>query len=58
MANATAEGSPVMHQIGVLNLRINDMMIQLNMVMKALLEENESLKRENAAVKGTLQDKP
>jgi len=36
---------PIIQQIGMLNLRINDMMTQLNAVMKAMLEENASLKR-------------
>jgi hypothetical protein len=37
-----------MQQIGMLNLRINDMMTQLNAAMKALIEENVALKKENA----------
>jgi regulator of replication initiation timing len=45
------EASPVMQQIGMLNLRINDMMTQLNTVMKMILEENASLKKENAELK-------
>ena len=40
-----------MQQIGVLNLRINDMMTQLNTVMKAMLDENADLKKENANLK-------
>ena len=50
MAQAT-EASPVMQQIGMLNLRINDMMTQLNAVMKAMLEENAALKKENTELK-------
>lgn len=42
------QAQPVMQQIGMLNLRINDMMTQLNVVMKALMDENAGLKRENA----------
>ncbi len=57
MTDATAEASPAMQQIGMLNLRINDMMTQLNIVMKTLLEENSSLKRENVELKGKMQDK-
>ena len=57
MTDATAEASPAMQQIGMLNLRINDMMTQLNIVMKTLLEENGSLKRENVELKGKMQDK-
>lgn len=45
------EVSPTMQQIGVLNLRINDMMSQLNTVMKALMDENASLKGENSDLK-------
>ncbi len=51
MTNATAEASPVMQHIGLLNLRINDMMTQLNIVMKAMMEENTALKKENAELK-------
>jgi regulator of replication initiation timing len=40
-----------MQQIGILNLRINDMMIQLNTVIKTMLEENTALKKENAELK-------
>ena len=40
-----------MQQIGMLNLRINDMMTQLNAVMKAFMEENAALKKENADLK-------
>lgn len=48
MAVTDAQNSPVMQQIGMLNLRINDMMSQLNAVMKALMDENQALKKENA----------
>jgi regulator of replication initiation timing len=48
---AVPEPSAVMQQIGMLNLRINDMMTQLNAVMKALMEENQALKKENADLK-------
>jgi regulator of replication initiation timing len=40
-----------MQQIGMLNLRINDMMTQLNATLKAVLEENQALKSENAELK-------
>jgi hypothetical protein len=43
-------------QIGLLNLRISDMMTQLNTVMKALLDENSILRKENADLK-TKQEK-
>jgi hypothetical protein len=39
------EPSPIMQQISMLNLRINDMMTQLNVVLKALMEENAALNR-------------
>jgi len=45
------EPSPVLQQIGMLNLRINDMMTQLNTVMKAMMDENAALKKENADLK-------
>ena len=45
------ETSPVMQQIGMLNLRINDMMIQLNTVMKTIMDENAALKKENDELK-------
>ncbi|MGE5555926.1 MAG: hypothetical protein ACM3UY_06675 [Methanocella sp.] len=51
MTDNTAEASPVMQQIGMLNLRINDMMTQLNAVMKAMMEENSALKKENVELK-------
>jgi hypothetical protein len=51
----TAEPSPVMQQIGMLNLRINDMMTQLNTVMKTMMDENGTLKKENADLKANQQ---
>jgi regulator of replication initiation timing len=36
----------------MLNLRINDMMTQLNTVMKTLIDENSALKKENDELKG------
>lgn len=51
MSKEQNEASPVMQQIGMLNLRINDMMTQLNAVMKALMDENAALKKENADLK-------
>ena len=45
------ETSPVMQQIGILNLRINDMMTQLNTVMKMMMDEKDALKKENAELK-------
>jgi regulator of replication initiation timing len=42
---------PIQQQIILLNLRINDMMTQLNVVMKAMMEENQGLKKENSELK-------
>ncbi len=50
-AQTQNENSSVMQQIGMLNLRISDMMAQLNIVMKMLMEENTTLKKENAELK-------
>jgi hypothetical protein len=43
--------SSAMQQIGMLNLRINDFMRELNSTIKALLEENDALKKKNAELK-------
>jgi hypothetical protein len=43
--------TPVMQHIGMLNLRINDMMTQLNTTLKTLIEENQALKKEAATQK-------
>ena len=45
------EASPIMAQIGMLNLRINDMIAQLNITMKAMMEENAVLRKNNADLK-------
>lgn len=50
-AQVAVEASPVIQQIGMLNFRINDMMTQLNTVIKALMDENASLKKENSDLK-------
>ena len=47
----TAEAFPTLQQIGLLIIRINDMMLQLNAVMKSLMEENFALKKENDELK-------
>jgi regulator of replication initiation timing len=44
-----------MQQIGMLNLRITDMMTQLNAVMKNFMEENTALRKENAELKTKLE---
>ncbi len=46
-----SQADPVMQQIGMLNLRINDMMTQLNVVMKTMMDENTALRKENAEFK-------
>ena len=51
LTDTTIEASPVIQQIGMLNLRINDMMTQLNAVMKALIDDNSALRKENADLK-------
>jgi regulator of replication initiation timing len=53
--NATEVPSAI-QQIGMLNLRINDMMTQLNTVIKMMMDENSALKKENAELK-TKQEK-
>ncbi|MCL5876649.1 MAG: hypothetical protein M1540_02420 [Candidatus Bathyarchaeota archaeon] len=47
----TELSTPIQQQIGLLNLRVNDMMTQLNATLKAMLEENQALKKENAELK-------
>jgi len=49
--NTSLKTSPAMQQIGMLNIRINDMMAQLNAVMKTLMDENSALKKENTDLK-------
>ena len=51
------ETSPIMQQIGMLNLRVSDMMTQLNAVLKAVLDENATLKKENAELKSKQESK-
>jgi len=41
----------VMQEIGMLNLRINDMMTQLNKTLKAFMDENQRLTVENQKLK-------
>ena len=53
MAEKT-EASPVMQQIALLNLRVNDMMTQFNTVLKMLLDENANLKKENTELKANV----
>jgi hypothetical protein len=51
MSNQQNELSPTIQQIAMLNLRINDMMAQLNTVIKLMVDENATLKKENAELK-------
>lgn len=51
--NVPPETLPVLQQMGLLNLRINDMMTQLNAVIKTVMDENSALKKENAELKTT-----
>jgi hypothetical protein len=49
---------PAMQQIGMLNLRINDFMRELNSTIKALLAENDALKKENSELKTKPKETP
>ena len=40
----------IQQQIGMLNLRINDMMTQLNNTLKVLIEENRALRVETQSL--------
>jgi|WetSurMetagenome_2_1015567.scaffolds.fasta_scaffold207113_2 hypothetical protein len=51
MSHQQPEVTPAMQQVGLLNLRISDMISQLNAVLKELLDENTALKKENAELK-------
>lgn len=55
MTDTTFETSPVMHKIALLNLRINDMMNQLNSVLKTIVDENINLKKEKEELKAKQQ---
>jgi len=50
-AQAVPEATPLLQQISILNFRINDMMTQLNNVIKIMMDENAALKKENAELK-------
>jgi regulator of replication initiation timing len=52
------EPSSAMQQIGILNLRINDFMQDLNSTIKALLAENDALKKENTELKAKPKETP
>jgi len=49
--NQPEPATQITQQIGMLNLRINDMMTQLNSTLKAMMEENQTLKKENTELK-------
>jgi regulator of replication initiation timing len=51
MSQEQVKADPITQQVGILNFRINDMMVQLNAVMKTLIDENTALKKENAELK-------
>jgi len=44
----------VQQQLGLLNLRLNDMMHELNATVKPLIETNTDLQQENAELKSKL----
>ena len=46
-----------MQQIGMLNFRINDMLTQLNIVIKTMSAENADLKKENVELKAKHREK-
>jgi regulator of replication initiation timing len=46
-----SEALVVSQQSGMLNLRISDMMTQLKTVLKTMIDENKTLKKENAELK-------
>jgi hypothetical protein len=45
------QASPLTQHIALLNLRINDMMAQLYTVTKMAMDENATLRKENAEIK-------
>lgn len=51
MSQEQAKLDPIIQQISMLNLRINDMMTQLNTVIKMIMDENNALKKDNADLK-------
>jgi regulator of replication initiation timing len=55
MSQEQSKADPIMQQVGMLNLRINDMVTQLNTVMKMMMDENTALKKEYADLKNKQQ---
>jgi regulator of replication initiation timing len=47
-----SDNNQVMNEVGLLNLRINDFMNQLNKTVKVLLDENQKLTAEVQQLKG------
>ena len=51
MSDKQPEAFPIIQQINMLSIRINDMMTQLNAVIKMMIDENAKLKNENVELK-------
>lgn len=51
MSQEKIKVDPIMQQIGLLNLRVTDMMTQLNAVVKILMDENAALNKENSELR-------
>jgi len=51
MSQEQTKVDSIMQQVSMLNLRINDMMTQLNVVIKSMIDENVALKKESAELK-------
>ncbi|MDR0470718.1 MAG: hypothetical protein LBH79_03185 [Nitrososphaerota archaeon] len=50
-----SENSQILNEIGLLNVRINDLMNQLNRTVQLLLDENKKLNQENIQLKSSSQ---
>jgi len=53
-----SENPNIMNEIGVLNIRINDLMSQLNKTVQLLLDENKKLAQENTQLKTSSSSNP
>ena len=42
------------HEINVLQIRLKDLMLQINVVLNVAVEENQRLKKENLELKGKI----
>jgi hypothetical protein len=58
MSQDKTKVDPIMQEVGMLNLRINDMLTQLNIVIKTIMDENAVLKKENAELKEKQKSQP